>query len=65
MVFDLPYEVIRIENGWTPYRERIKVKFSGNEEIFKISLPKRHVEIFSKHLIDFFNRHARNLSLIR
>ena len=65
MVFDLPYDIIRIEKGWTSYGERIKVKLSGNEEIFKISLPKRYVEIFSKHLIDLFNRHAGNLSLTR
>ena len=34
MVSHLPYEIIRIEKGWTPYGERIKVKLSVNEIFF-------------------------------
>ena len=63
MVYHSPYETIRIEKGWTPNGQKIMAKLSGKEENFKVSLPKRYVEIFRKLLIDNINHHAKSLSM--
>ena len=65
MVYDLPYEIIRIEKCWTPYGDNIKVKLSGNEEISTVSLPIRFAEVYWKDLINILNRHAKDLIMAR
>ena len=65
MLFDMPYEIIKIEKILTAYGEKIRVTLKINEETFTVWLPKRYVEVFVKEHIDLFNRNAKYLTLTR
>ena len=65
LLFDMPYEILKIEKSLTAYGEKIRVTLKINEETFTVWLPKRYVEVFAKEHIDLFNRHAKYLTLTR
>ena len=55
MKYDLPYKILRIGKGMTPYGVKIKVELSGNGEKFTVWLPKRYVVEFSDNDIYLTN----------
>ena len=55
MKYDLPYKIMRIGKGWTPYGVKVKIALSGNGENFTVSLAKRYVVEFNDNDI-FFNK---------
>ena len=67
MKYDLPYKIMWIGKGLTPYGVKIKVELSGNGEKFRVSLPKRYVGEFSDHFIYLINPEGKdsNLTLTR
>ena len=47
MKYDLPYKIMRIGKGWTPYGVKVKIALSGNGEKFTVSLARRYVVEFN------------------
>ena len=51
MKYDLPYKIMWIGLGLTPYGVKIKIEVSGKGEKFRVWLPKRYVGEFSDNYI--------------
>ena len=55
MKYDLPYKIMWIGLGLTPYGVKIKIEVSGKGEKFRVWLPKRYVGEFSDNYINLIN----------
>ena len=63
MKYDLPYKIMWIGKGLTPYGVKIEVKLSGNGEKFRVSPSKRYVGELSDYLMYLINHGGKDMNL--